>query len=122
MTGSDLLTRGGGSFDAVIAPGESEATTHLRTEELVRIGGWQAVAWEVLPDGRDGDHVEFSIKVSRIAHPQFEVVLFQGEGNASVGSQSVECPIPPGAPVVVTVQLPAPRGLATNVRLHLWPQ
>jgi hypothetical protein len=119
VTESDLLSRDGGSFDIVVAPGEMEATRQLRTDEFVHIGDWQAVGREVLPDGRDGDHVSFAIRVSRIAHPRLEVFLFEGEGHASVGNHFVDCLIPADAPVVLTVRLPAVRERATNVRLQL---
>ena len=91
MSGPDLLTRACGSFDVVVAPGETEATRHLRTEGPVHIGSWQAVAWEVLPGGRDGEHVTFAIRVLRIAHPRHEVVLFEGEEYASTGVDVVDC-------------------------------
>lgn len=119
MSSPDELTRDSGSYDVVVEQGETEATRRLRTDGYVRIGSWQAVGWEVLPDGRDGEHVSFAIKALRIAHPQHEVVLFEGEGCASTGVDVVDCLIPADAPVVVTVWLPAPRGLATNIRLHL---
>jgi hypothetical protein len=115
-----VLGRDGGSFEVRVAPGDTKATLLLRTEQQVWIGAWQVVAWEALPNEKNGEDVPCAVRVSWIAPPRTDVLLFEGEVDASdAGRHGVDRPLMAGVQVVVAFQLPSPRKHPTRVLFHL---